>query len=255
LKIQKSGPNVDRLSAFFDAFPLEVRRPGQEGTPAPEASMLYVLPDGAGRPQEVLLVVRGSAIPAGASVPIEVLFGGAGNPLLNTLPDHLSLRVDDDQPGLKELASAYLNEAAAERCGHRHALQRLGEVIVLMVLRGAIERGSTRPCLLAGLAHPQLHRVLVAMHEAPGRPWCIEELAQTAGMSRSHFMALFPEVIGATPMSYLTRWRVQLGQRELRRTGAKVKAVARRVGFASAEAFSRAYQREFGRPPGSDLRA
>jgi AraC-like DNA-binding protein len=50
-------------------------------------------------------------------------------------------------------------------------------------------------------------------------------------------------------MSYLTRWRVHLGQRELRRGNAKVKAVARRVGFSSAEAFSRAYQREFGRSP------
>ncbi|MBU6490205.1 MAG: helix-turn-helix domain-containing protein, partial [Burkholderiales bacterium] len=43
-------------------------------------------------------------------------------------------------------------------------------------------------------------------------------------------------------------------QRELRRANIKVKAVARHVGFASAEAFSRAYQREFGRPPVDDMR-
>jgi AraC-like DNA-binding protein len=245
---------MDRLSAFFDAFPLEVKVPGQAGISMSGESMLYLVPNATGALAEVLLVVRGTTEPARASVAVEVAFGGSGNPLLNTLPDTLSLPIDDDQPGLRDIARAFLSEASGGRCGHRQALHRLGEVIVLMVLRGAIERGSAKPCLLAGLAHPQLHPVLVAMHESPAYPWTIEGLAQAASMSRSHFMALFPKVVGTTPMSYLTSWRVHLGQRELRRGDTKVKAVARRVGFASAEVFSRAYQREFGRSPVDDLR-
>ena len=248
---------MDRLSAFFDAFPLEVRLADQPRSASSDSSMLYVSQDAAGRFCEVHLVVRGHDAPAAAaaSVAVEVSFGGSENPLLNTLPDALSLRVDDDQSGLGNVVRTFVDELAGARCGHRQALHRLGEVIVLMVLRSAIERGSATPGLLAGLAHPALHPVLVALHESPAHPWTVEELAHTAGLSRSHFMALFPKVVGTTAMSYLTQWRVHLGRRELRRGNAKVKAVARRVGFASAAAFSRAYQREFGCPPVDALRS
>lgn len=245
---------MDRLSAFFDAFPLEVKLPLQTQARTTEASMLYLLQDETGEVAELVLVVRGATTPANATIAVEVGFGGSDNPLLNTMPDSLSLMVDDDQPGLRNIAHAFLDELRGERCGHQQALHRLGEVIVLMMLRSAIECGSARPCLLAGLAHPVLHPVLVALHESPAHSWTVEELADMAGLSRSHFMALFPKIVGTTAMSYLTRWRVQLGQRELRRGNAKVKAVARRVGFSSAEAFSRAYQREFGRSPVDDLR-
>lgn len=245
---------MDRLSAFFDAFPLEVAMPSRSGLWSADASMLYLVSAPGGELAELVLVVRGAHLPAGKVVAVEVAFGGAENPLVDTLPDMLSVCVDDEPCALKSIALAFLGELSGGRCGHEQALHRLGEVIVLMMLRSAIERGSTRPCLLAGLAHPVLHPVLVALHEAPAHPWTIEELAQRANMSRSHFMALFPKVVGTTAMSYLTRWRVHLGQRELRRGNAKVKAVARRVGFSSAEAFSRAYQREFGRSPVEELR-
>jgi AraC-like DNA-binding protein len=216
--------------------------------------MLYLLRHETGQVTQALLSVRGSAAPAGSPVAVEVSFGGSENPLLNTLPDTLCLAVDDDRSGLAHIVRAFLDELNDRRCGHQQALHRLGEVIVLIMLRSAIECGSTRPSLLAGLAHPVLHPVLVAMHEAPAHAWTVDELADRAGLSRSRFMALFPKVVGTTAMSYLTRWRVHLGQRELRRAHAKVKAVARRVGFSSAEAFSRAYHREFGRWPMDDLR-
>ncbi len=245
---------MDRLSAFFDAFPLEVRVSPAAGGAEPGGSMLYLLPNATDAAGEALLVVRGNTKPKAFSMAVAVAFGGAGNPLLNALPDTLSLSIGDGEPRLREMARAFLDELADGRCGHRHALQRLGEVLVLFLLRSAIERGSAQPCLLAGLAHPQLHPVLVAMHDAPAHAWHVEELAETAGMSRSRFMAIFGEVVGTTPMSYLTRWRLQLGRRELNLSGASVKSVARRVGFGSAEAFSRAYQREFGRSPVHELR-
>ncbi|MFL5011882.1 MULTISPECIES: AraC family transcriptional regulator [Rhizobium] len=117
--------------------------------------------------------------------------------------------------------------------------------MVLLILRTAIDRGATGPGLLAGLSHPSLYRTLVAMHDAPTRAWNIEDLAAMAGMSRSHFMALFREVVGTTPQAYLTGWHLTVARRKLTK-GAKVKAVARQVGFGSAAAFSRAYFRKFG---------
>ena len=250
----ESVPKFDRLSAIFDAFALSVRR-CDAGTAAPADCARLYLCERAGALAELVLVVRGAATPPLPWTAVEVDFGGSANPLLHTLPERVALPLDGGPPALQHAALAFCEELAGARCGHRQALQRLGEVIVLLMLRAAIEGGSARPCLLAGLAHPQLHPALVAMHEAPGRHWNVDALAETAGMSRSRFMALFPAVVGTTPMAYLTRWRLQLGRRELQRAGARVKAVARRVGFASAEAFSRAYLREFGRPPVAELRS
>jgi len=136
-------------------------------------------------------------------------------------------------------------EASEARCGRGAALNRLCEVMMLLILWSAIDRGATGPGLLTGLSHPSLHRALVVMHDTPTRAWSIEDLAAVAGMSRSHFMALFREVVGTTPQAYLTGWRLVLARRKLSK-GAKVKTVARQVGFGSAAAFSRAYFRKFG---------
>jgi len=117
-----------------------------------------------------------------------------------------------------------------------------------MVLRRTIDAGATQPGLLAGLSHPALHRALAAMHDQPSRAWRIEDLAAIAGVSRSRFMELFREVVGTTPSSYLTEWRLALARRALVR-GDRVKSIAAHVGFGSAAAFSRAYTRRFGHPP------
>jgi AraC-like DNA-binding protein len=247
---------VDRLAAFFEAYPLQVRlaAPGRAGEPEAAPSVLHLLQADDGEVQWLVLAVRGPQVEPRAVLSADVSFGGQGNPLLSTLPDVLRVPVCASNPALQATVRAFQAEAAAARCGRRHALDRLGEVMALMALRAAIEEGASRPCLLAGLAHPQLHRVLVGLHEAPARPWTIEAMAQIAGMSRSGFLTAFSRVVGTTPMAYLTRWRLQFGQRALHKGGATVKAVARLTGFGSAEAFSRAYSREFGHAPVADAR-
>lgn len=257
--IQSSGEapfKVDRLAAFFEAYPLQVRLAVSRHAGEPQASQsaLHLLPGDDGEVHWLVLVVRGALVEPRAVLSAGVDFGGQGNPLLNTLPDVLRVPVGASNPALQATVRAFQAEAAAARCGSRHALDRLGEVLALMALRAAIEEGASRPCLLAGLAHPQLHRVLVSLHEAPARRWTVEAMAQTAGMSRSGFLTAFARVVGTTPMAYLTRWRLQVGQRALHKGGATVKSVARLTGFGSAEAFSRAYSRAFGHAPVVDAR-
>ncbi len=237
------------MAAFLEAFRPSVRVLSSHEAAVSDASSLFVTCDEAGKADAVVLDVRGGLAPLRPLVRAEVSFGSLRNPLLATLPDALRVALSDGSPALVETVRALVIEVDGARCGRGYVVERLLEVILLLTLRTAIERGIAGPCLLAGLAHPRLQRVLVAMHEAPARAWDTDELSRIAGMSRSRFMQVFPQVVGVTPMAYLTRWRVQFGQRELLRGGDRIKSVARRVGFASAEAFSRAYAREFGRPP------
>ncbi|RYZ03273.1 MAG: AraC family transcriptional regulator [Myxococcales bacterium] len=58
-----------------------------------------------------------------------------------------------------------------------------------------------------------------------------------------------------TPAAYLTRWRLFQARALLRQTELSLEAVALRVGYGSAAAFSLAFTREQGQPPGNYRRA
>ncbi|PDS46247.1 AraC family transcriptional regulator [Rhizobium anhuiense] len=236
-------PKVDRLSAFFDTFELEASL--EPPRTSDSRARLFMVGEPGCPVERIILRPRGDV----AREPKVLMtaaadFEGEHNPLMNALPDRVVVDVNDI-PTLRDTTAAFVAEALESRCGRSAALNRLCEVIVLLILRSAIDRGTTEPGLLAGLSHPLLHRALVAMHDQPSRAWNSDHLAATAGMSRSHFMALFRDVVGTTPQAYLTGWRLILARRKLAK-GAKVKAVARQVGFGSAAAFSRAFFRKFG---------
>jgi AraC-like DNA-binding protein len=81
-------------------------------------------------------------------------------------------------------------------------------------------------------------------------PWTIAGLADEVGISRSALVERFTRYLSEPPMTYLTRWRLQLAARSLKRTSRGVAEIATDIGYESEAAFSRAFKREFGQPPG-----
>lgn len=239
---------VDRLSAFLNAFELQVRVPN-----SPEdACNLFVVASSDQSERRLVFYPHQTArreVLTGVLVAAEVEFGGIANPLLSSLPDELTLTAFA-RDSLWSLTSHFLDEAHQPRCGGDAALARLGELLVLMLLRSAIDKGSTQPGVLAGLAHPKLRAGVAAMLEDPGKPWRVEVLAEHCGMSRSQFMLVFPQCLGVPPGAFLSAWRMTLARRSLE-AGDRVKAVAQMAGYASPAAFSRAYSRTFGTAPKS----
>ena len=59
----------------------------------------------------------------------------------------------------------------------------------------------------------------------------------------------FRQVLGRSPIRYLTEWRMHLAEELLANTDRGVAAVARRIGYDSEEAFSRAFKRFQGCAP------
>lgn len=239
---------VDRLSAFFQVFDLSVRVSDRVSSDA-DAS-LVVLGDSEQSAQRLVLCTGSPARPStkgNVLVRASVGFGGPLNPLIAALPKQVAADLKN-LPALHAVANAFVDEALHARCGQSAVIDRLCEVMLLMILRRVVDAGAATPGLLAGLSHPALHRALVAMHDAPDRAWRVESLASVSGMSRSQFMASFRQTVGTTPSAYLTAWRLMLARRALA-NGEKIKAIAHRVGFGSASAFSRAYLRAFGCSP------
>jgi AraC-like DNA-binding protein len=78
----------------------------------------------------------------------------------------------------------------------------------------------------------------------------VETLARDAAMSRSTFFDRFRWEVGVAPMEYATRWRMAL-PKELLRENVATAEIAQRVGYGSVSAFSVAFSRHAGMPPGA----
>ena len=102
---------------------------------------------------------------------------------------------------------------------------------------------------LQALADPVLAPALAAIHGSPDRRWTVAGLAEEASVSVSLLDERFRAVLGLAPIRYLAAWRMHVAGDLLRSTTLGVGAVARRVGYDSEEAFSRAFKRATGRSP------
>jgi AraC-like DNA-binding protein len=116
--------------------------------------------------------------------------------------------------------------------------------------RGGCENSESRARCLAALSDRIVGAALKALHDRPARAWTLEELARAAGTSRSVLAERFHQMVGSSPIQYLTQWRMTLAAHLLMCRGKLPLAqVAEQVGYQTDTAFSRAFRREFGAPP------
>jgi len=101
-----------------------------------------------------------------------------------------------------------------------------------------------------GLADPRIAQAIRLIHQEPARKWTVQALASRCALSRSMLFERFTEMTGVTPMGYLLSWRMTLAMQLLCDTGVTVAEVAERTGYGSASAFSVAFTRYVGVPPG-----
>lgn len=173
--------------------------------------------------------------------------GGEENPIAQTLPNLVMVPLEKAQ-SLQAVTEILLEEALVPRCGGGAVVDRLCEVIVIRLMRYLILEGYVRMGLMAGLAHSNLRHAIVAIHENPEKKWSIEALADSAGMSRTHFSNTFKTIVGVTPGEYLSSWRLTLARIELDK-GTALKAVVKKVGFSGSASLSRAFTRRYGFSP------
>jgi len=174
--------------------------------------------------------------------------GGLHNPISAALPPFICLPLDSIA-GATDVLRILFDEAFKQRCGRHAVVNRLFEVVIIQILRQLMENNQMQSGMLAGLAHARLRIPIVAMHEHPSKEWSLEDLASTAGMSRSAFATAFREVVGITAGQYLQSWRIGLAQRALRQ-GQPLKLIAADVGYGSEVALSRAFKAHTGQSPG-----
>ncbi|MEG1052516.1 MAG: AraC family transcriptional regulator [Janthinobacterium sp.] len=173
--------------------------------------------------------------------------GGAHNPIAQAMPEVVAIHIDElVQAG--PLLAWLFSEAQASGEGRMAILDRLFELLIIQILRHLIAHQKIEGGLLAGLSDPRLARALGAVHAHPAADWTIESMATTAGMSRARFADHFRATVGATPLDYLTRWRIMLAQQQLL-AGQPMKLIAGQVGYESPSALARAFRRKMDYTP------
>src|SRR5262245_48043975 len=174
-------------------------------------------------------------------------------PILGGLPPVLKVNIRTDHTGhwLESSILHLVEEAASGRVGSEAMLAKLSEALFVDTLRRYVAGLHEQQVgWLAGTRDPVVGKSLGLMHSRVAHPWTIADLADEVGISRSALVERFTRFLSEPPMTYLTRWRLQLAARSLERTSRGVAEIAADVGYESEAAFNRAFKRQFGEPPG-----
>ena len=156
---------------------------------------------------------------------------------------------------LMPILTAMEHEACTGRVGDAGILARLADVVMAVIVRGWVECGcSNSSAFVTALREPKLSRAILALHRQPGRNWTVAELAAESGLSRSVFAKRFQETIGIAPLHYAGELRMRIAHTWLSYDRMPIERVAERLGYTSQAAFSRAYKRITGTPPGYSRR-
>jgi AraC-like DNA-binding protein len=171
---------------------------------------------------------------------------------LSGLPAMFKVNVCASSSGewLEDSIRYSVGRAADKQIGSEIVIAKLSEALFTETLRSYIEQlPAEQTGWLAGARDPEIGNALAMLHRAPGECWTVARLAKQVGVSRSVLAERFRHFLGVPPMTYITRWRMQLGAQMLRSTSRSVSQVASAVGYDSEPAFNRAFKREFGSPP------
>lgn len=120
------------------------------------------------------------------------------------------------------------------------------EAALALLLSDLLAPTPDRPASPASRAS---RRVLERIHDCPGDPPRLDEVAEIMGMGRTGALRRFRREIGATPQDYAMQLRLRLARRALA-AGESPALVAADLGFADQSHLTRAFSRQFGLPPG-----
>ncbi len=178
------------------------------------------------------------------------LAGGHAEMILGSLPPIIHIRRESDRAAMRWSLERMREELSNPRPGASLIAQQLAYMMLVQALRLHLaDADSVRRGWLSALADKHMSLAIITMHEHPGHPWTLQSLAERVGMSRSVFAERFREIVGATPMEYLARWRMLLAADRLKNSSDGLSVIAQSLGYESESAFGKAFRRVMGCSP------
>lgn len=167
------------------------------------------------------------------------------------LPDMVLLKRSQllrENSSAASLLEALLTESLSASMGSELVMNKVAEALLALVFRDYLpaERG-----IIAAMSHPQLSKVIQAIHNNPENKWTVDTMAELCFLSRAKFSDLFKSVLMETPMNYLTQWRISVAYRMLADERVSTLHAALACGYDNESSFSKAFKRLLGVNPGA----
>ncbi|WP_446742608.1 AraC family transcriptional regulator [Silvibacterium acidisoli] len=175
---------------------------------------------------------------------------GDSSILLNGMPPVIHLSGQQERAAMRWSLEKMMEELRNPQPGGSLVVEHLAQMMLVQALRlhlAEAPRGGTGWFL--ALADQQISAAIAAIHSEPARRWTLQQLAERANMSRSAFAFRFKEIVGVSPMDYLTRWRMLVAADRLANSGDTISAISLSLGYESESAFSTAFKRVMGLSP------
>jgi AraC-like DNA-binding protein len=173
------------------------------------------------------------------------------HPFIKSLPKviHLNNTTKELNLWLEQAALLMNEEISGEKIGSKLVLGRLVDILFVFIIRAYLQQVDIKTGFLMALKDNRISNSLKSMHESPEKDWTLNQLAVTAGMSRSLYCREFKRLVGETPLSYLTNWRILKSKEILSESKENISEIASKVGYQSEAAFNRLFKSNVGMTP------
>ncbi len=174
------------------------------------------------------------------------------HPLFSTLPEIIHVPFSAEKGGntwVQHAGYAIDNAVNYNNAGLDALVDRLYEILFIQVLQRYYYLNANTASFYTNYRTPRINAVLDAIHSDPAANWSLDNLAEIAHMSRSAFTSSFREVVGMSPMAYLTSWRMLKARFLVQTSGLPLKIIAHQVGFRTQSGLNKAFKQHFGIAP------
>jgi transcriptional regulator GlxA family with amidase domain len=180
-------------------------------------------------------------------------FGAASlKSITQLLPELVLIRSEQaSNIGLDTIFQLLTTEMTGQQPAYGLVSTRLAEVLFIQALRAQISNSvpTSNPGWLRAIFDPKIGAAMRQFHDAVEQPWTVKSLASAAGMSRSAFALRFKQLLGQSPLEYVTQWRMQKAIQLLGDANRKLADIAQQIGYDSDAAFNKAFKRVIGNTP------
>ncbi|CAI89081.1 MULTISPECIES: AraC family transcriptional regulator [Pseudoalteromonas] len=151
-------------------------------------------------------------------------------------------------PWLKSTFDQLSSEFMSQDIGSEIIVNKLTEVVLVELIRINFGRHQQHSFLHA-LRDKRIKQSLEFIHTSPEKPWTIDSLASSVGMSRAAFAKKFTTLVGQTVFTYLSNLRIQKAKDMIITTTQFIDDIALAVGYESERAFNKTFSKYVGMTP------